>query len=34
VYQSTKQTLTDELVNKAQDKLTVKLGEDPSIEYR
>jgi phenylalanyl-tRNA synthetase beta chain len=34
VYQSAKQTLTDELVNKAQDKLTVKLGEDPSIEYR
>lgn len=34
VYQSPKQTLTDEVVNKAQEKLIQKLSEDTALAFR
>lgn len=34
IYQSPKQTLTDEVVNKAQEKLIAHLAEDPAISFR
>ncbi len=34
IYQSESKTLTDSEVNKAQDKLAARLGEDSDIEYR